>query len=173
MPKCYLDRDGIFNHHLPYVGSVDRFIWHYEIIDILLILKKYDYDFFLITNQSGIARGFYSEEDFLKICQLIKNKLCEYEINLEIRFCPHLPSDNCECRKPSIGMIKNDYRSEKDIFIGDQDSDMICAYNANVKHRWLISPKVKSNFATRFASNHKQFLKDVEGWYFKDIYTFI
>ena len=173
MPKCYLDRDGIFNHHLPYVGSEERFIWHYEIIDILLILKKYEYDFFLITNQSGIARGFYSEEDFLKLCQLIKSELYQYQINLEIRFCPHLPSDNCECRKPRIGMIENDYRSEKDIFIGDQDSDMICAYNANVKHRWLISPKVKSNFATRSALNHKHFLKDVEDWYFNDIHNSI
>ena len=35
MPICYLDRDGVFNHHLPYVGTLDRFIWHPEIIDIL------------------------------------------------------------------------------------------------------------------------------------------
>ena len=70
-------------------------------------------------------------------------------------------------------MIENDYRSEKDIFIGDQDSDMICAYNANIKHRWLISPKVKSNFATRSALNHKHFLKDVEDWYLNDIHTSI
>ena len=60
MPICYLDRDGVFNHHLPYVGTLDRFIWYSEIIDILKILKGFNYRFILVTNQSGIGRGYYS-----------------------------------------------------------------------------------------------------------------
>ena len=55
------------------------------IIEILLILKKYKYDFFLITINLGLER-FVFEEDFLKLCKLIKNQLNEHEINLEIRF---------------------------------------------------------------------------------------
>ncbi len=169
MAKCYLDRDGIFNHHVPYVGTEDRFIWHYEIIEILKKLKKYDYNFCLITNQSGIARGFYTYKDFLLLSEYMKKKLNQNNIDIEIRFCPHLPSDNCNCRKPNIGMLDIDFRSSKDIFIGDQESDMICAHNAGVKHRWLINPVLKSNFSTRSFVNHKELLDNLDKIYIKDV----
>lgn len=172
MPNCYLDRDGIFNYHLPYVGTQDRFIWHEEIIEILLFLMKYNYKFYLVTNQSGIGRGFYTKKDFLKLSLLIQNRLSFYGIKIEIRFCPHLPSDNCDCRKPKTGMINKDIRYKQDIFIGDQDSDMQCAYNAGVKHRWLVNPKLKSKFATRSSLSHEDLLKNLSDWYIEDIKDF-
>lgn len=171
MPNCYLDRDGIFNHHLPYVGSKDRFIWHLEIIEILLILQKYNYNFILVTNQSGIGRGFYTKEDFLALSEIIKNKLKTYGIEIEIRYCPHLPSDNCNCRKPKPGLIIKDKISDKDIFIGDQESDLKCAFNAGVKHRWLINPNLKSDYATRSSLNHLEFLENLKSIFLKDIYA--
>ena len=67
MPICYLDRDGVFNHHLPYVGTLDRFIWYQEIIEILKILDSFNYRFILVTNQSGIGRGYYSIAEFNQI----------------------------------------------------------------------------------------------------------
>ena len=170
MPNCYLDRDGVFNHHLPYVGSKERFIWHLEIIEILLILQKYKYDFILVTNQSGIGRGYYTKKDFLELCEVIVKKLNIYGLEIEIRYCPHLPSDNCNCRKPKIGMISKDIRSDEDIFIGDQDSDLKCAFNAGIKHRWLINSKLQSKYATRSSLNHIEFLANLQNIFLKDIY---
>ena len=119
--------------------ALERFIWHDEIIDILLVLKSYNYNFILVTNQSGIGRGYYSLSDFNILNQAIIEKLKLFDLSIEIRFCPHKPENKCKCRKPNIGMVECDQRADKDIFIGDQITDMICAQNANIKHRWLIN----------------------------------
>ena len=168
MPICYLDRDGVLNHHLPYVGSLDRFIWHKEIIEILKILKGFNYRFILVTNQSGIGRGYYTFEEFNQINKLIKEEFKFNNLSIDIRFCPHAPTLKCKCRKPKTGMIDNDARTKKDIFIGDQESDMLCAYDGGVIHRWLIN-KEKYKFSTRWAKNHKQLLLEINNWYENDI----
>ena len=169
MAICYLDRDGIINHHLPYVGTIERFIWYEEIIEFTLKLKKYNYQYIIVTNQSGIGRGFYTIKNLLKINQMIVSKFKENGIDIEIRFCPHTPEDNCSCRKPKIGMISHDIRSQKDIFIGDQISDMQCAFNSGLKNRWLISKKLRSKYETRRALDHKDLIRNFEYWYFQDI----
>jgi len=168
MPICYLDRDGVINHHLPYVGNLESFFWHLEIIEILKILKRFNYDFILVTNQSGIGRGYYSFEQFDQINNVIKEKFRLNDLSIEIRFCPHTPNCNCNCRKPKTGMIDNDLRTQEDIFIGDQPSDMICAFTGGVIHRWLIN-KENYKFSTRWAKNHKQLLLEIEKWYENDI----
>ena len=168
MPICYLDRDGVFNHHLPYVGTLDRFIWHTEIIDILKILKGFNYKFILVTNQSGIGRGYYSIDEFHCINKVIKKTLSSNDLSIEIRFCPHTPNEKCKCRKPSTGMIDLDLRTNKDIFIGDQPSDMLCAFKGGVKHRWLINKNNCKN-TTRWAKNHKEFIFEIKNWYLSDV----
>ncbi len=169
MPICYLDRDGVINHHLPYVGTKDRFIWHDEIIDILKDLKKLNYEFIIVTNQSGISRGYYSLSQFFILSYDLINKLNTNGINIEIRFCPHLPNEKCHCRKPNSGMVSKDKRSNMDIFIGDQKTDMECAFSSGVKHRWLINSDLDCDIATRTAKNHKELKKYLFEWYKNDI----
>ena len=70
------------------------------------------------------------------------SKFDELGINIEIRACPHKPSQNCLCRKPNIGMFL-DNRNKEDIMIGDQESDMKAAKNSGIKNRWLISNYIK------------------------------
>lgn len=168
MPICYLDRDGVINEHLPYVGTLDRFIWHEKIINILLILKKYGYKFILVTNQSGIGRGYYSFSDFNILSNEIEKKFKFYDLSMEIRFCPHIPENNCLCRKPNIGMVDCDERSANDIFIGDQYTDMLCAYKASIKNRWLINHK-NCEYSTRWARNHSFLLSKINDWFYEDI----
>lgn len=169
MPICYLDRDGVINHHLPYVGSLDRFVWFEEIIKIALKIDKYNYKFIVITNQSGIARGYYTLDDFLGLNKIIISRFKENGIDIEIRFCPHLPEDKCNCRKPNTGMTAMDNRSDKDIFIGDQISDMECALNSGINNRWLINARLRSKYETRRAKNHHFLLKNFDYWYSNDI----
>ena len=169
MPICYLDRDGVLNHHLPYVGTIERFIWFDEIFEIILKLKKYNYKFIIVTNQSGIARGYYSIENFYEINEIINSKFNQFGINIDIRYCPHLPEEGCNCRKPKTGMISCDSRSRKDIFIGDQISDMECAFKGGVNNRWLLNQEIKSEYETRSAENHQILINKFDYWYSEDI----
>ena len=159
MPICYLDRDGVINHHLPYVGSWDRFILHNEIILIMKNLKKRGYSFVIVTNQSGIGRGYYTLSDFEKLNIKMKDLFLKHKLEFEIRFCPHKPSENCGCRKPKTGMFNKDVRNPFDILIGDQESDMKAALNAKINYRWLINHSFKSNLATNNFSKHHDLLK--------------
>ena len=154
----YLDRDGIINKHIPYVGSLDRFHWHEEIFLIALFFKNKGFKINVVTNQSGIQRGYYSLLDFTKVSFFMIEKFNELGINIEIRACPHHPNMNCFCRKPNAGLFL-DKRSNEDIMIGDQDSDMLAAKKAGIKNRWLLSSKVKSEYATKIFLSHKS-LKD-------------
>ena len=169
MAICYLDRDGIINHHLPYVGTEERFVWFDEIITISLKLKKYNYEYIVVTNQSGIGRGFYTLENLFNLNKIIVTKFKKNGMDIKIRFCPHTPEENCNCRKPKTEMISCDIRSPKDIFIGDQISDMKCAFHSGVKNRWLISNVLKSEYETRRALNHNDLINKFDLWYSKDI----
>ena len=81
----YLDRDGVNNKHIPYVGSLDRFPWHEEIFFIALFFKNKGFKINVVTNQSGIQRGYYSLLDFTKISFFMIEKFNEMGINIEIR----------------------------------------------------------------------------------------
>ena len=138
----YLDRDGIVNKHIPYVGNLNRFFWHLEIFAIAQFFHKKNYTIKIITNQSGIERGFFSLYEYTNLCRVILEKFNEQGIDLEIRTCPHHPKRKCLCRKPNTGMFL-DHRNLDDIMIGDQNSDMLAARKARIRHRWLISKKYK------------------------------
>ena len=105
---------------------------------MLRLFTEKGYKLFVVTNQSGIARGYYSEEDFEKLTQYMLNELKKEGIEIEkVSFCPHLPSDNCACRKPNTGMV-DDILKEYDIdlknswLIGDKQSDIDLAKNAGI-----------------------------------------
>ena len=169
MPICYFDRDGIINQHIPYVGTWDRFKIHHEIIDVMKYFQSAGYQLIIITNQSGIGRKYFTLKDFFSLSMKMLDLFDSYNIDLEVRFCPHHPKDNCNCRKPKIGLLTKDKRGELDIFIGDQDSDMQCAQSANINHRWLINRTLFSKFATRRATNHYNFLNEFKGWHAEDL----
>lgn len=158
--KLYLDRDGIINEHIPYVGTLERFFWHYEIIPIAKYFVEKNYKVIVVTNQSGIERGYYSLFDFYKLSRHIINVFLKNDIEIEVRACPHLPEKNCFYRKPNIGMI-NDIRDKEDILIGDKEIDMLTARNGNIQKRWLISKKETSKYATKIYKCHKELLLEL------------
>ena len=151
---CFLDRDGVINVDYGYVGSLDRFTWHPEIFDILICLKKRGYRFVLVTNQSGIGRGYYTLKDFYDLSFYLLDYLAiNFCIDLEINFCPHHPQDNCKCRKPLPGMLSRYDISAEDIMIGDNKTDMLAACNAGIHQRWLISEDPEGPFTHSFKSH--------------------
>jgi len=136
----FLDRDGVINIEKDYLYKIEDFEFIDGVFDSLKYLQSLGYKLFIITNQSGIGRGYYLEEDFniLTTWMLKQFKLKNIDI-VQIEFCPHIPNDKCRCRKPLTGMIDNilKYHSinlENSWLIGDKSSDILCAKNANIKN---------------------------------------
>ncbi len=146
----FLDRDGVINLDKNYVHKISDFEFVPNIFDILKYLQNLDYLLFIITNQSGIGRGYYTKEDFFKLNTWMIDEFRKENIVIsQVEFCPHHPDENCMCRKPKIGMIENilkNYDIDLSIswLIGDRLSDIECARNAKIKNSIRINKHVSS-----------------------------
>ena len=134
----FLDRDGVINEDSEFVSKISDFKFLKNVFESLRRLQFKGFKLFIITNQSGIGRGYYSIQDFKKLNDYMLESLKSEQIEIpEVYFCPHKPEDNCECRKPNAGMIKqyhNDYSEiiGKEFLVGDTDKDYGCAENAGI-----------------------------------------
>ena len=140
----FLDRDGVINKDTNYLSKIEEFEFINGIFKTCKYLLSIDYEIIVVTNQSGIARGYYSEKDFQNITQWM---LSQFEINgvkiLDVLHCPHSPNSNCNCRKPKPGMFikaenKYDIDMEKSWMIGDSERDIEAANSAGIKKTILV-----------------------------------
>lgn len=139
----FLDRDGTINIEKNYLYKKEDFVFLPGVIDALKQLQEDGFLLIVITNQSGIARGYYSEEDFITLNTWMLSTLKKNGINITaVYFCPHLPDaqiekyrTNCECRKPKLGMYKKaikdyDIDLSQSFAIGDKIRDCaICTHS--------------------------------------------
>lgn len=145
-PAIFFDRDGVLNHDYGYVGTYERYKWSNNAVNALKFINKNNYYIFIVTNQSGIGRGYYSEKDFHNLNYKIKKYLQKKGIFInDILFCPHHPLKakgkykiKCNCRKPNIGMINIIKKNwvidlKRSFFIGDKKSDLNTAKKSNIK----------------------------------------
>lgn len=158
----FLDRDGVVNIEVNYLYKIEDF----EFVDGILKLCKYyrdkGYMIFIVTNQSGIDRGYYSEHDFNLLTSWMIEEFAKNGIEIKkVYFCPHHPdiSFECKCRKPSPGMILEaksefDIDLEKSILIGDKESDIEAALSAGIRETYLLDEKKmsKATKATKIVS---------------------
>ena len=140
----FLDRDGVINKEINYLHKIDDCEFIDGIFDACLYFQKLGYKIIIISNQSGIARGYYTESDYKKLTQWL---LCQFENNnidiLDTFHCPHGPNSNCDCRKPKPGMFikaKNKYNIDmkNSWMIGDTETDIQAAISAGVKNTILV-----------------------------------
>ena len=134
-----LDRDGVINVEKSYLHKIEDFEYEKNVVEGLLKLRDLGYRFAIITNQAGIARGYYTEEDYLKLQSFIEDDLFKKGIKIEKSyFCPHHPNVSgkygieCNCRKPNTGnfelAIKEfDIDVKNSFMIGDKITDLIPA----------------------------------------------
>ncbi|MDQ5962367.1 MAG: D-glycero-D-manno-heptose 1,7-bisphosphate phosphatase [Patescibacteria group bacterium] len=105
----FLDRDGVINKKADkhcYITKEKDFVFNDGIFNVCLHLQNNGFEFIVITNQRGIARGFYTETDLEKIHNIMKRGFLEKGINLlDIFYCPH-EEGVCNCRKPKPGMLE-------------------------------------------------------------------
>lgn len=158
----FLDRDGVINTDKKYVCKVEDFEFCDGIFELCRYFLQKDYLLFVITNQSGIARGYYTEEDFFKLCEYMLAEFKTRNINFsKIYHCPHL--ENCECRKPKPGMFlkaKDEFQidMENSIFIGDNLSDMQAGLNAKINTLILVNEEKKEGNYFKQFKNLKEIL---------------
>lgn len=137
----FLDRDGVINKEVGYLSNPDEFELLVGTLEALKILKEKEFILIIITNQAGIARGYYSKEMLEKIHDKMRILLKENEIVLDdIFYCPHHPdfTGECDCRKPKIGMIRKAQKKYnidllKSFMVGDTLNDVKTGLTANCK----------------------------------------
>lgn len=150
----FLDRDGIINIDLGYVHKIEDFHFMPDIFNVCKHAKACGYLIIVITNQSGIARGYYSEEQFSQLSEWMIKQFNDQDIDIsDVLYCPHHPTKGqgsyklvCNCRKPQPGLLlqaqeRFNIDMEKSIFIGDKNSDIAAAFAAGIKNRILLEEK--------------------------------
>ena len=140
-----LDRDGTINVEKDYLHKIEDFEFEKNVVDALKIFSSLGYTLAVVTNQSGIARGFYTEDDLIKLNNYINDRLNEHGVNIEkFYYCPHHPEKGigkykveCQCRKPKTGMLDAAIKDlnidiENSYMIGDTLADIDAGFNAGL-----------------------------------------
>ena len=154
----FLDRDGIINIDHGYVSKIEAFQFTEGIFELLRLFIKHGYQLFIITNQSGIGRGYYTQNDFDTLTQWMLSTFEKNNIPIQkVAYCPHSPEENCQCRKPNTGMI-DDILKQYAIdlpaswLIGDKQSDIDLAINSHIGHSIAIGTNEIKNSDYHFDS---------------------
>lgn len=155
-----LDRDGTINEDHGYICRSEDFVLIPGVLDALKTLTENKIDIFIVTNQSGIARGYYTEDNFHELTRYMLDTFQSYGIIIkDVLFCPHhlegvVPeyTKTCDCRKPQTGMLdkimdRYGYQADEVVLIGDKNSDIMAGVNRGIK-TYLVE--------TGYGSMHKK-----------------
>lgn len=147
IPALFLDRDGVINKDIGYIYKTEDIIFIEGIFDIVKIANKANYKVIIVTNQSGIGRGFFSEKDFEKLMVWMKNEFIANDCFIDdIYYCPFHPTlgrgkylRKSNFRKPKPGMllkakIDHNIDMQKSILVGDNESDISAGQSAGLKN---------------------------------------
>lgn len=164
MKAIFLDRDGTIIRDKIYLADPALIEWMPGAIEGLKKLKTKGYDLFLITNQSGLGRGYFKLENLQQVHQRLEYLMLEAGIGKfsGIEFCPHAPQEQCHCRKPNSLMLErifNQYKIDKSVswMIGDKDIDALCGKNAGVQ-----SAIIGSEYQDWAKQNKFSYFRDIE-----------
>jgi D-glycero-D-manno-heptose 1,7-bisphosphate phosphatase len=152
----FLDRDGVINEDYGHVYQIDKFHLIENIQILINNAQKNGYKIIIITNQAGIGKKFFSNEDFLKITQYMKDLFLKDNCHIDaVYHCPYHPSEgvgeylkDSYDRKPNPGMLLKAQKNfnldmNKSILIGDKMSDIDAGRNALVKTNILFNKNKK------------------------------
>lgn len=138
-PAVFLDRDGTIIEEKGYLDRTGAIVLYKSSVKALKRLREAGFSLVVVTNQSGVARGYFSLDVLHSINKKMKNMFLKSGIKLDgIYYCPHHPDDDCGCRKPEPGMIKRAAKELKidlrrSYVIGDREHDVQLANKAGAK----------------------------------------
>lgn len=171
-PAVFLDRDGVINHDEGYVHHPAEFKFIDGVFAACRHLHDLGYRLVIVTNQSGIGRGYYSEADFLTLTTWMREQFAQAGIPLTgVYYCPHVPDETgqtgCNCRKPAPGMLlqamaDHNLEAKSSLMIGDRWSDLEAGVAAGVQRLVLVQPNQTTS--TNTTSEPPAWNSRVEYW---------
>jgi D-glycero-D-manno-heptose 1,7-bisphosphate phosphatase len=148
---AFLDRDGVLIEDRGFVHKLSEAVFLPGAIEALRQLQQAGYLLVVVTNQSGIARGLFTEDDYQRLTHHLRERLAAEGVRLDcVEYCPHLPDAaveryrlDCSCRKPQPGMIERAGRAlsvdlSASILVGDRPSDVEAGRRAGVGRCFLV-----------------------------------
>ncbi len=139
----FLDRDGTINKDVSYCRRIEDFKILPGVPEAIKLLNDHNFKVIVVTNQSGIARGYFTKETLSGINQHMKEELIKHGAIIDdIYYCPHHPDDYCDCRKPKPKLIlqaaaEHKISTKSSYMIGDDPKDIKAGKNAGCKTIWL------------------------------------
>jgi len=159
----FLDRDGVINKEINYLYKIEDFEFIEGIFDLCRYYQKLGFLIIVVTNQSGIAREYYTEANFTHLTAWMENEFLLQGVKItKVYHCPHHEniSGKCECRKPAPGMLLQaqkdfDIDLENSIMIGDKERDIEAGLNAGLHTTYLFdaTKTLKKSKATKIVSS--------------------
>ena len=136
-PAVFFDRDGTVMHDANYCSDPKDVHVFPFVAESLRKLKAAGFKLIMVTNQSGIGRGYFTREQYNVVHAEVLRQIGEPLIDATY-FCPDRPGSQSECRKPAPGMVfqgarENNVDLTRSIFIGDKEIDVHCGHNAGIK----------------------------------------
>jgi D-glycero-D-manno-heptose 1,7-bisphosphate phosphatase len=154
----FLDRDGVINvDRRDYVKLWSEFKFRPRVFEALRLLKENEIRVIIITNQSAVNRGLMTLDTLLEIHEKMLDVIRRNDGEIQaIYYCPHTPAENCECRKPKSGMVRNAVKDLKidlsvSYLVGDSEKDIELARSVNVK-----GIKIVEKMASRLPSHRPE-----------------
>ncbi len=165
-PALFLDRDGVINVEKNYLHKIGDFEFIDGIFDLCRHYRERGFLIVVVTNQSGIARGYYGEADFEKLTRWMKAEFKKRGIDIAgVYHCPHHPdiSGACRCRKPEPGMILQaakdlDIDLPHSVLVGDSERDIVAAHRAGIEETYLFDSDAIQSGATKIISSLRELL---------------
>ncbi|MEG1979072.1 MAG: D-glycero-beta-D-manno-heptose 1,7-bisphosphate 7-phosphatase [Victivallaceae bacterium] len=153
----FLDRDGVINEEVNYLHECEKTILISGVPEALKILKQHNYQLIVVTNQAGVAKGLYPEEDVATVNNHINDLLLPFGVKIDhFYYCPHHPdfTGKCNCRKPEPGMLLQAIKDfaidpAQSYMVGDRLSDLNAGRNAKCKKVFLV----KSGYGEKTLAN--------------------
>ncbi len=151
----FVDRDGTINRDVHYLDSPDKFMMYPGVGQGIKTLKKKGYKIIVITNQSGIGRGYFTEQQLLIIHKKMAEEFQQFGVALDgIYYCPHHPDDQCNCRKPRTGLLEqaitdHNIDVKKSFMIGDKILDIGAGKKTGVRTVLIPEPHVRQEFLSK------------------------
>ncbi len=146
-PGVFIDRDGTINEDYGYIGDPDRLRLIEGAAAAIKRLNDAGVPVVVITNQSGVARGYYTEEDLHRVNDRLVELLALEGASIDgLYYCPHHPEQGCECRKPGRGLVDKaaeelDIDLDTSFIVGDKVSDVELAENVGAAAILVLTGK--------------------------------
>ncbi len=179
MKTVLLDRDGVINKNPPdngYVCNWKDFAFLPNSQKAIKKLTDHGYEIYIVTNQAGIGRGIFSEQQLADVHRQMLVEIEKFGGKIKkIYYCPHHPNDNCNCRKPKPGMLMRasheyNFNLSETFFIGDSISDIQAAQSAGVSPILVLTGHGYNSYQ-HYMIPHLTNKTSKPDWIFTNLYT--